>query len=124
MSFIAVSLWGAFMMAAIFYTQEARHPATKPLVAYMIFTTTFSLTALILFGGLFLLLQRLNLTESLEHPLAAAAFLPAALLPAFLLGRRQNRTPRRTPLADRSGLGKPSQKIARAAWRARGCQSV
>src|SRR3546814_14186303 len=57
MSFIAVSLWGAFMMAAIFYTQEARHPATKPLVAYLSFTTTFSLTALILFGGLFLLLQ-------------------------------------------------------------------
>ncbi|HEY9549553.1 MAG TPA: hypothetical protein VIR45_08625 [Kiloniellaceae bacterium] len=106
MSFIAVSLWGAFMMAAIFYTQEARHPATKPLVAYMIFTTTFSLTALILFGGLFLLLQRLNLTESLEHPLAAAAFLAAVFLPAFLLGRRQIRKPRRTPLADRSGMGK------------------
>src|SRR3546814_2759984 len=90
MSFIAVSLWGAFMMAAIFYTQEARHPATKPLVAYMIFTTTFSLTALVLFGGLFLLLQRLNLTESLEHPLAAAAFLATVFLPADRKSTRLN----------------------------------
>src|SRR3546814_15533908 len=57
MSFIAVSLWGAFMMAAIFYTQEARHPATKPLAAYMIFTTVFSVAAFVLFGGLHLLLQ-------------------------------------------------------------------
>src|SRR3546814_16036451 len=57
MSFIAVSLWGAFMMAAIFYTQEARHPATKPLGASMISTKTFYLTALILFCGLFLFLH-------------------------------------------------------------------
>lgn len=107
MSFIAVSLWGAFMMAAIFYTQEARHPATKPLAAYMIFTTVFSVAAFVIFGGLFLLLQRLDLTERLEHPLVAAAFLAAVFLPAFLLARRQLRKPpRRDPLADRSGMGK------------------
>lgn len=107
MSFIAVSLWGAFMMAAIFYAQEARHPDAKPLAAYLIFTSVFSLVAFVIFAGLLLLLQGLNLTERLEHPAAAAVFLVAVFLPAFLLGRWQLRKPpRRDPLAERSGLGK------------------
>src|SRR3546814_16549746 len=45
MSFLAVSLWGAFMLGAIFYTQEARHPDTTPLTAYLAFAPKFTLIA-------------------------------------------------------------------------------
>lgn len=107
MSFLAVSLWGAFMMGAIFYTQEARHPETKALVAYLIFATVFTATAFVAFSVLTLLVEALGVTHSLEHPLAAAAFQAAVFLPAFLLGRWQLRKPpRRSELPERSDVRK------------------
>jgi hypothetical protein len=109
MSFIAVALWGAFMMGAIFYTQEARHPDCKALPAYLMFVTIFSLVAATLFGALTMLLQLLNLSASLEHPAVATAFLVAVFLPAFFLGRRQIRKAPRVPaLPERSGARRQS----------------
>lgn len=103
MSFIAVALWGAFMMAAVFYTREARHRDRKPTVAYLIFVTLFSLVAAAIFGGLTWLLYALDRGAMLEHPVAAVAFLVAVFLPAFLVASRQLRKPPRAPvLADRS----------------------
>jgi hypothetical protein len=109
MSFIAVSLWGAFMMAAIFYTQEARHPETRALVAYLIFVTVFTVTAFVAFSTLTLLLQAAGLAHSLEHPAAAIGFLAAVFLPAFFLARWQLRKPPRRPaFPDQSGVRKQS----------------
>jgi hypothetical protein len=95
MSFISVSLWGAFMMGAIFYTQEARHPETRLLAAYLIFATVFTATAFAAFSTLTLALRAAGLTHVLEHPIAAAAFLAAVFLPAFFLARWQLRKPPR-----------------------------
>lgn len=95
MSFIAVALWGAFMMGAIFYTQEARHPDTKPLAAYLIFVTVFSTAAFVVFGGLTVLLQVLGQAGLLSNPGAALIFLMAVFLPAFFLARWQLRKPPR-----------------------------
>ena len=109
MSFIAVSLWGAFMMGAIFYTQEARHPETRALVAYLIFVIVFSATAFLAFSLLTLLLRALDVTESLEHPAAAIGFLAAVFLPAFFLARWQLvKPPRRSEFPDQSGVRKQS----------------
>src|SRR3546814_12477230 len=96
MSFLAVSLWGAFMLGAIFYTQEARHPDTKPLTAYLAFATMFTLIAAAIFGGLVLLVQTLDADDRLEHPLAMLAVHATVFVPAVLRGRRQTRRlPRR-----------------------------
>ena len=96
MSFIALTLWGAFMTGAIFYTQEARHPDAKPLAAYLIFVTVFSAAAFVVFSGLTLLLQVLGLTGILSNPGAAMAFLMTVFLPAFVLARWQLRKPPRS----------------------------
>jgi hypothetical protein len=107
MSFLAVSLWGAFMMGAIFYTQEARPPETKAFPAYLVFATVFTATALVAFGVLSLLVESLDLAGRLAHPLAATAFQAAVFLPAFLLARRQLRKPlRRAEVPDRPDMGK------------------
>jgi hypothetical protein len=97
MPFIAMALWGAIMIAAIFYTQEARHPDAKPLAAYLIFITVFSAAAFVIFSSLTVLLAAAGLTALLDHPLAAAVFLLAVFGPAFLLGRWQLRKPPRRP---------------------------
>ena len=97
MSFIAVALWGAFLAGAVFYTQEARHPETKALAAYLIFVTVFSVVALAVFGGLTTVLRGLGYTDMLEEPLWIAAFLAAVFLPAFFLARWQIKKPPRDP---------------------------
>jgi hypothetical protein len=104
MSFVAVALWGAFMAGAVFYTQEARHPETKPLAAYLIFVTIFSVVALAIFGGLTAVLRGLGQTDLLEEPLSVAVFLAAIFLPAFFLGRWQiKKPPREVPYPERFG---------------------
>lgn len=107
MSFLAVSLWGAFMMGAIFYTQEARHPETGALSAYLVFATVFTATAFVAFGALTVLAERLGVMGTLEHPLAAGAFQAGVFLPAFFLARRQlRRPPRRAEFPERSDIRK------------------
>jgi hypothetical protein len=101
MTFLAVSLWGAIMMGAIFYTQEARHRDLPPLAAYLIFMTAFSTAGIVVFASLSLLVEALDVVPHLEHPLAAIAFQAAVFLPAILVGRRLIRkAPRRAPLPD------------------------
>lgn len=97
MSFLAVALWGAFLAGAIFYTQKARHRDAKPLAAYLIFITVFSVAALTIFGGLASLLQAVGQPHLLEQPLWAGAFLAAVFLPAFFLARWQIKKPPRAP---------------------------
>lgn len=97
MPFIALVLWGAIMIGAIFYTQDQRHPDSKPLAAYLIFITVFSAAAFVIFSCLTVLLAVAGLTALLDNPLASAVFLLAVFGPAFLLGRWQLRKPPRRP---------------------------
>src|SRR3546814_18828039 len=95
MSFLAVSLWGAFMLGAIFYTQEARHPDTKPLTASLAFATMFTLIAAAIFAALMRLVQALDADDRLAHPLALLAVQATVFVPPLLLGaRRRLRLPR------------------------------
>lgn len=105
MWFLAVSLWGAFMMGAIFYTQEVRPSGTGALAAYLVFAAVFTATALIAFVVLALVADSLGATEQLDHPLATGAFQAGVFVPAFLLARRQlRRLARRPRLAERSDI--------------------
>lgn len=97
MWFIAVALWVAFLAGAGFYAQEARHSDSKPLAAYLIFVTIFSVAAFTLFGGLTALVQALGQAALLEQPLWAAALLATVFLPAFFLARWQIKKPPRSP---------------------------
>ncbi|MGD8809961.1 MAG: hypothetical protein PVG24_10170 [Gammaproteobacteria bacterium] len=96
---IALGLWIVFIVAAIVYATRARHPETRPLAAFMIFTIVFTTIAFSLFAALTLLAQAMALDAALRNPVAAAIFLAIVFLPAFLGARYVIRRPprRRAP---------------------------
>lgn len=94
---IAIALWAAFLVAAVFYTQRERHPEAKPLAAYLIFVTVFSVAAFVIFGAVVFVLGLSGQSGLLSHPVAAVIFLILVFGPAFLLGRWQLRKPPRGP---------------------------
>ncbi len=97
MLLIALGLWALFLIAAIAYTQRERHPASKPLAAYMIFVIAFSVTAFVIFATAIFLLQLSGYTAVLDSSVAAALFMILVFGPAFLVGRWQLRKPPRRP---------------------------
>lgn len=95
MTMIALAIWGVFLIAAVLYTQRERHPSSKPLAAYLIFVTVFSVAAFVIFGAVVFLLQALGYGAVLGNPVVAVIFLILVFAPAFLLGRWQLRKPPR-----------------------------
>lgn len=93
----AVILWVLFLVGAVFYTRRARHPDTRPLAAYLIFITVFTVAAFVIFAGGLLLLDAAGEVELLSRPVVAVLFLMVVFVPAFLLGRWQLRKPPRRP---------------------------
>lgn len=89
----ALVLWLLFLTGAVFYVRRARHPDSKPVAAYLIFVTVFSVAAFALFTVITVLLEWAGKASLLANPLGAAAFLIAVFLPAFLIGRWQLRRP-------------------------------
>jgi hypothetical protein len=89
----AFVLWLLLLAGAVFYVRRARHPDSKPIAAYLIFVTVFSVAAFALFTVFAALLEWAGEAALLANPLGAAAFLVAVFLPAFLIGRWQLRRP-------------------------------
>lgn len=90
---LGITLWIVLMLLAVPYVRHARHPRAKPLAAYMVFITLFSVGAMLMYSALLMLLDWLDGFDYLHHPLGAAVFLALVFIPAFLLGRWQLKKP-------------------------------
>lgn len=94
---VVLVLWAAFLVAAAFYTRRAQNPGARPLAAYLIFVTVFTVSAFILFMILLVLLDAFGSAGVLTNPVAAAVFLIVVFVPAFLIARWQLRKPPQRP---------------------------
>lgn len=94
----ALGLWAAFLVVAIYYTRRERHPRIKPLAAYMIFVTVFTVASFVLFAAIIILLGALGQERALANPVAAVIVLFVMFVPAFFLARWQIRKPPRPPV--------------------------
>lgn len=96
---VGIILWLVLMLLAIPYVQRAKHPRAKPLAAYMVFVTLFSVGAAVIFSVLLMLLSGYGGLDALRHVPGAALFLVLVFVPAFLLGRWQmKKPPRQVPV--------------------------
>ncbi len=93
----ALALWLAFLLLAIPYARQARHPSARPLAAYLLFVTVFSLCSAALYFALTRMLVAFDGGALLSQPAGAAVFLAMVLVPAFLIARWQLRRPPRQP---------------------------
>jgi hypothetical protein len=94
----ALALWAVFLIVAIFYTRRDRHPRMRPLAAYLIFVTAFTVSSFTLFAIIIVLLGALGQGRALANPIAAAIFLFVVFVPAFAIARWQIRKPPRPPI--------------------------
>ncbi len=90
---IAALVWILLLLLAIPYVRRQRHPSTKPLAAYLVFVSVFSLCAGALFYAATSAVTALALAEEVATVGGAAAFLSFVFVPAFLVARWQVRRP-------------------------------
>jgi len=90
---LAAVAWIVFLVAAVPYVRRTKHPAAKPLAAYLVFVGVLSLVAAALFYVLGELAARLGLGEALATPLGVVTFLFLVVAPAFAAARWQLRRP-------------------------------
>ncbi|NDP49551.1 MAG: hypothetical protein GZ085_14420 [Sulfuriferula multivorans] len=96
---LGIILWFVLLLLAIPYVRRAKHPRTKPLAAYMVFVTLFSVGAAVMFSVLLMLLSGYGGLDALHNVPGAALFLVLVFVPAFLLGRWQlKKPPRQVPV--------------------------
>lgn len=96
---LGIILWFVLMLLAIPYVRRAKHPRAKPLAAYMVFITLFSVGAAVMFSVLLMLLSSYGGLDALHHVPGATLFLALVFVPAFLLGRWQmKKPPRQVPV--------------------------
>ncbi|MGD2073970.1 MAG: hypothetical protein PVG38_03460 [Gammaproteobacteria bacterium] len=81
------------LAAAIPYVRRIRHPAQKPLAAYLIFLFTFAAAAVPIFGLLAWLASRLGFEPFLGNMGPAILFLALVFVPAIALATWQARKP-------------------------------
>ncbi|AGA32778.1 hypothetical protein TVNIR_1098 [Thioalkalivibrio nitratireducens DSM 14787] len=92
--FLALFVWIAFFILAIPLVRRIRHPDQRPLAAYLIFVSLFTLVAGILFALLSWLAVLLGLSQALERLSPAVVFLVLVFAPAFFVATWQARKPR------------------------------
>lgn len=94
----AIALWAIFLLAAIYYTRRERNPRMRPLAAYLIFVTVFTMASFVLFAAIIIVLGALSQEPALDSPLAAAVVLFVVFVPAFFAARWQIRKPPQPPV--------------------------
>jgi hypothetical protein len=94
----ALALWGAFLVVAVYITRRERNPHMRPLAAYLIFVTVFTVASFTLFAAIIVMLRALGEERVLATPIAAAIFLFVVFVPAFFIARWQIRKPPRPPV--------------------------
>jgi hypothetical protein len=91
--------WVVLMVVSWPYVQRVRYPGMAPAAAYLIFVTTFSVMASVLFGMLTTLAASFGRRAVFDHPIGVLLFLALGFLPGLLMGRWLIQRPlRRTPL--------------------------
>lgn len=83
----------AILVLAIPFVSHIRHPAQKPMAAYLIFLFVFAAASFVLFNLLGWLAARAGLGPALGTPGPAVAFLVLVFLPALGLATWQARKP-------------------------------
>lgn len=96
-----ISLIIGFVLLALSvpFVEYIRHPAQKPLAAYLIFLSVFLLSAMVLFSLLAWLASALGMGQTLADLGPAVLFLALVFVPAVLVASWQARKPpwRREP---------------------------
>jgi drug/metabolite transporter (DMT)-like permease len=90
---VVIIVWLILLVLAYPYVHRARHPATKPMAAYLLFVSLFSAVG----GGIFLVLFWFILATGaathLGDPLWSVLFVAIVILPAFFTARWQLKRP-------------------------------
>ena len=94
----ALALWAVFLLAAIYITRRDRHPRIRPLAAYLIFVTVFTMASFVFFAAIIVLLGALGQERTLANPIATVIVLLVIFVPAFFIARWQIRKPPRPPV--------------------------
>ncbi|HUJ01000.1 MAG TPA: hypothetical protein VLY46_12225 [Usitatibacter sp.] len=92
---IAIFAWLVLLIAAIPYTQHAKHPSAPRLAAWLLFVGVLSVSAAAFALVLLFLAGALGLSRALDHPAMGVLFVAAVFLLAFPVARRQLRRPPR-----------------------------
>ena len=91
--------WIVLLVVAWPYVQRVRYAGMAPLAAYLVFVTTVSAMAAVLFGMLTTLLASVGRAHLLDRPAGVALFLAVGFLPGLAMGRWLIQRPlRRAPL--------------------------
>jgi cytochrome bd-type quinol oxidase subunit 2 len=94
----ALALWAAFLLVAVFYTRHERNRRMRPLAAYLIFVTAFTMASFVVFAAIIIVLGAFNQERALDSPLAAAIMLFVVFVPAFFVARWLIRKPPQPPV--------------------------
>ena len=90
--------WVAFLVLAVPYVMWAKHPATKPLAAYLIFVTIVSVAGWVIYSLVTVLLAGLLAPEAQGQPaLPIAAFVLSLVLGIILAHWQIRKAPRESP---------------------------
>ena len=92
-------VWAMLLVASWPYVQRVRHAGMPPLAAYLIFVSTLSALAAVLFGMMTALAAASAPVSILNRPAGIVAFLVIGFVPGMLMGRWLIQRPvRRMPL--------------------------
>jgi glucan phosphoethanolaminetransferase (alkaline phosphatase superfamily) len=87
----------AILLLSLPYAVRARHPSTKPLAAYLIFTTVFVVVGFVVFAILVWIGNAIDVLQHEPNPIAGIVLAILVVVPAFLVARRQIRKPPKQP---------------------------
>ncbi len=98
LSLVFGGLWLVMLVAFVPYVARTRHPASKPLGAYLSFTTIFTLVAYAIFGGILAVHGSVWPDMPLDGWIAAVvvlivSFVPAFVAAAWMISKRPPRAP-------------------------------
>lgn len=91
--FLHIILAVVILVVALPYVARIRHPSQHLLAAYLIFTSVFFVTAMILFSLFGWIAARLDLAGYLSEPGPGLILLMLVFVPAFALASWQARKP-------------------------------
>ena len=89
----ALTAWFCLLLIAVPYVLRMRHPATRPLVAYLVFVMEFSLLAGVIYFAALRLLAAFDADTLLNEPGGVAVLAALVLLPSFALSHWHLRRP-------------------------------
>jgi hypothetical protein len=87
----------AILLLSLPYAVRARHPSTKPLAAYLIFTTVFVVVGFVLFVTFVYIGTALDILVHEPNVLPGIVLAVLVAVPAFFVARWQIRKPPRVP---------------------------